>query len=164
MFRARHRRNIGLHRESLGGGLITEFRKQFRRRPDELDPRLHAGAGEVRILRQKSISRMDRIDPMLLGDDDERRNIQVSLDRQSPFSRADQIRLVSLKAVKGKTIFVGINRDRTQSQFSRRPKNADGDLTPIGDKQLPHQFPVSSKERSTAKNPRYCGGERGICK
>ena len=54
-----------------GGDLVAELFERLDARADEDDARLVAGPREVRVLRQEAVARMDRVDPVLLGDGDD---------------------------------------------------------------------------------------------
>ena len=136
---ARHRRHVGLLRQLLGRGLVAEHLQQFRRRPDERDPVVAAGPGQVRVLREKPVPRMDRIDAMLLGDGDDRCDVQVPLDRLAAVRRPDLVRLIGLEAMQREAVFIGVNRDRPQPQLGGGAEDADGDLGPVGNQQFPHE-------------------------
>ncbi len=90
---------------------------------------------------------------MLFGDGDQCWDVQIPLDRQPPFGRADQIRLIGLEPVQREAVFVGVDRDGPQSQLGGGPKHANGDFTSIGDKQLPHHIPVNWRVPGAGKIP-----------
>ena len=106
--------------------------------PTNVIPASCARPRKFRILRQKPIPRMNRIHAMLFGDRDQRRDIQIPLHRRPALHRPDQVRFIRLEPVQRKPILVRVNRDRLQAQFGCRPKNADGDFTPVGNEQFSH--------------------------
>src|SRR5437762_3273870 len=82
---------------------------------------------------------MDRIDVVLQRHGNDVVDVEITLDRLAAVLRTDQIRLIRLKAMQGKTIFKGKHRDRPQTQLGGGAHYADGDLASIGDQQLLHR-------------------------
>ena len=79
---ARHHRHARRRRDRLGLGLAAHAPHGLRRRPDEDEPGLAHGLGEVGILRQEPIARMDRLRPRGLGRGDDPVAAQVALPRR----------------------------------------------------------------------------------
>src|SRR5262249_45090359 len=86
----------------------------------------------------KSVSRMNRVDALCLGDGDDRLDVQIRPDRFATLHRSDEKRLVSLEPMQRKAIFVAVDRDGSETKFGRRPEAADGNFRAIGDEQLSH--------------------------
>ena len=72
---------------------------------------------------------MDRVHALFLGQRDDAVNIQVRFHR--PFSFADQVGFVRFEAMQRQPVFLRVDRDRAETQFSGGPQNADGDFAAI---------------------------------
>ena len=77
--------------QRAGGDFVAHQFNNFRARPDEGDARRGAGAGKSGVFGQKTVTGMDQIDFLFLGQRDDAGNIEISADR--PFALADQDRL-----------------------------------------------------------------------
>ncbi len=95
--RPRNHRDVRSFRLNTRIHLIAEHRQMLDRRSDESNPRRLAARRKLRILRQESVPRMDRVHPVLLGDTNDIVHIQIRVDRFLP--RTDQIRLIRAIAV-----------------------------------------------------------------
>ena len=62
------------------------------RGPDKRDARLRAGPGELGILGQESVARMDQVHALFLGQRDDARDIQIGADRAFAFADDDRPR------------------------------------------------------------------------
>ena len=74
---------------------------------------------------------MDSIRSSRLGHPKHVADVEICRDR--PLIDADLIGLIRLEAVQTKAVFLSVDRDGTQSEFSCRPKNPDCDLSAVGD-------------------------------
>ena len=90
--------------------------------------------GEVRVLGEEAVARVDRVGAGLLGDADDLRDIQVGADRVARL--ADLVGLVGLQAVQRIAVLVGEDGDGAGAQFICRPERADGDFTAVGHEDL----------------------------
>ena len=117
--------------------------------PMKVMPGGGAGLGEVRVLGQEAVAGMDRVGLRLAGDADDLGDRQIGLDR--PEALADLVGLVGLEAVEGELVLLGEDRDGPDAELVGRPEDADGDLRPVGDENLPDchasspAFPVAGK-------------------
>ena len=134
ILRARQRRHLQLLRQRPRRHLVAHQLEQLRLWPHELNPRLPARPREPRILRQKSVARMNEIHAMLLRHRHDPLDVQIRADRTLPLAHA--IRLVRLEAVHRKPVLLGVDRDRAQPEFRRRAHDADGDLGAVGDEEF----------------------------
>ncbi len=91
--RSGHDGNTGFFRELSCGDLVAELRDRLRLGTDEVDLARAAHLGEVRVLRQESVARMDRFDVGHFGGGDDRRNVEVRLRARR---RTDADRVVRL--------------------------------------------------------------------
>ena len=99
--------------------------------PDERDARRGARRGQVGVLRQEAVSRIDGVGAGLLGDADDLVDRQIRPDRMARLP--DLIRLVGLQPVQGVAILVRIDRDRRDAHLVGGPERADRDLPAVGD-------------------------------
>jgi hypothetical protein len=76
---------------------------------------------------------MNRVDPALFGQRDDRLNIEVGTDRLARLP--DRIGFVCLEAVQGEAVLMGVNRDGTNAQLVSAPEDADRDLTAVSNQQ-----------------------------
>ena len=125
-------------REALRRGLVAERFELLGGRSDERDAGLLARARERRALGEEPVAGMDRVDAVLLGDRDERVDVQIRAHRLAAARRPDQERLIGLEAVQREAIFVAVDRDGAQTELGRGAEAADGDLGPVGDEQRFH--------------------------
>jgi hypothetical protein len=88
--------DVRLGRDALGGGLVAELFEQFARGADERDAVPLALPRQLGVLRQEAVTRVDRVDAVLLGDGDDVLDVEVALTGSRP-RRADQVRLIALK-------------------------------------------------------------------
>ena len=125
----RHRRNARPLRQLPRRPLVAQQLQQLRARPDKRNPRPLASARQRRILRQKSVPRMDRVHALFPRQPDNPVHIEVRLHR--PLSRADQVRLIRLETVQRQPVLLRIDRNRPQPQLIGRAQNPYGNLTPV---------------------------------
>src|ERR1700719_424162 len=71
----------GLH-DGLGTGLVAHRLDSFRRRPDKHQARIPAGAGEILVLGQKTVTGMNRVGAAGLRRRDDRFDPEIGLRRQ----------------------------------------------------------------------------------
>ena len=77
---------------------------------------------------------MDEGDALLLRDVDDALDVEVSAD--GTLFLAEAVGLVRLEAVAGEAVFLGVDRDGSQSQFGGGAEDPDGDLASVHG----HQF------------------------
>ena len=132
---ARQHRHLALLGLRSRARLVAEQLELLRRRADEGDLRLGAGARQPGILRQEAVARMDRVAPAALGRRDHGGDIEIGR-RAAP---AQRHRLVDPLHVQRGGVVLGKDADRGDAQLRRRLGDADGDLAAIGDqKSLDH--------------------------
>ncbi len=73
--------DVHLLGESPGRDLVAHRVEHLGIGPDEGDAGLAAGAGEVRILREEPVARVDQGDPLVLGEMDDALDVEVGPDR-----------------------------------------------------------------------------------
>ena len=119
--------------EVAGRHLVAEDAHGLRPWTDEDDAGRVAGLRELRIFGEEAVAGVDGVDLRLLGDTDDFVDREIGFER--PAALAYLIGFVCLESVQGKLVFLGIDRDRLDTQLGRRPEHADRDLRAIGDQQ-----------------------------
>jgi hypothetical protein len=116
--------------------------------------------GEFRVLGQKSVARMNRIDSRFARDAQDVRDIEVSVDRAA--AEADQVGFVSLGSMQAEQILLRVDRDRPDIQFAGGTHDSYRDLAAIGDQQPmnPLQHANFSNRAAPARNFNAAGGRR----
>ena len=91
---------------------------------------------------------MDGVHALFGGQRHDAVHVQIGLHRT--FALAYQVRFVGLEAMQAQSIFLRIDRHRSQAQFSGSAEDADGDLTTVQCEQFFHGKPVLPKTVVTA--------------
>ena len=103
---------------------------------DEGDVRVGARLGEFRALGEEAVPGVDRVGPGVEGGGDDALRIEVGPHRVAGLT--DLIGLVGLEPVEAVAILEGVDRHRLDAELVRGPEGTNGDLTAVGDEQLPH--------------------------
>ena len=127
----RHDRDLGRHRRMACGDLVAERAHHLRRWADPAQPGLDHAVGELGVLRQKAIARMDRIDLGRLRDPQDILAVEIRFERLPSF--ADQVAFVGLESMQCLLVLLGIDADRADPHFGSGAHHADRDLRAIGD-------------------------------
>ncbi len=90
--------------------------------------------GQLGVLRQEAVARVDRVGAGLPGDADDLVDRQVGPHGVARL--ADLIRLVGLQPVRGVAVLVRVDRDGRDAHLVGRPEGADRDLAAVGDQDL----------------------------
>ena len=77
---------------------------------------------------------MDRVDLLLLGQLDDRLDVQIAADRLAGL--ADLVGLVGLEAMRREPVFVRVDRHGPDAQLVGRAEDPDRDLAAVGGHQL----------------------------
>ena len=124
--------------------LVPGELEDLRRRADEGQTGVGAGACEGGVLRQEAVPRVDGVRARLPGDPQDLVDVEVGAHRVAGL--ADRVGLVGLESVLGVAVLVGIDRDGARTELERGAERAHGDLSTIGDENLgehdsPHPRP-----------------------
>ncbi len=134
-------RHLGLLHRLARLFFLAHQPRHFRRRSNELDIRSAANLGEVRVLAQQAVARMNRVDVSDLSGRDHRGHIQIAV-AQPRRTNADC--LVGKTDVQRIAIGFAIDRDRANAEFLARIQNAQRDFATIGNQNLTkHSYPLS---------------------
>src|SRR5258708_2845404 len=120
LVRARYHGNTGLLREPAPVDLRAQRPNRARRGPDELDPRAMALLGEIGVLAQEPVPRMDRFSAVLA------RGIEQTVASEIAFGRrrrTDVLGFVGHADVQRPAVGVGIHGDIADAEFAQRAKN-----------------------------------------
>ena len=126
---ALHQRHLTLRRQRPGRRLVAKQPQRLRPRPDQGQPRGGALLGKLRILRQKAITGMNRLAPLLPGNRDQLRPIQI---RRHPTPR-QRHRLIHLTDMQRCLIILRKHPHGTNPQIRAGIGNTYGDLATVGD-------------------------------
>ena len=159
----RHHRHAHRLRQLARGDLVAELAHGLRRRPDEDDAGLGAGGGEVRVLRQQAIARVDGVDVRLARDADHLTDVEIGGDGSQTL--ADLVGLVRLEPVQGELVLLGEHRHGGDAELVGRAEDANGDLRPVGDKDLADGQNAHSGGNSgqALYLAGLCGCEKALC-
>ncbi|MPM28182.1 hypothetical protein SDC9_74701 [bioreactor metagenome] len=101
---------------------------------DEGDAVRGAGLGEVRVLREEAVARVDRVGLGLLGRPDDLLDVEVGADRVALL--ADHVGLVRLDPVHRIAVLVREHGDGPRPEFDRGAERTDSDFATVGDQDL----------------------------
>ncbi len=96
--------------------LIAEQFQQFGSGTDENDAGVAASAGQRRIFGEKAVSGMNRVHVLFSRELDDARDVQIRFD--GTFSGADLVGLVRLEAMQAEAVFLRIDGDGAEVEFS----------------------------------------------
>ena len=130
---ARHDRNAGGFHQRLGGRFRAHQADGRSRRPDENQTGIGAGLGEVGVLGEKAVARMDRLGAGGARRIDDRLDMQVAVLRRC---RADEHCFVRQIDMHGIAIGIREHDDGGEAHALRRADDPARDLAAVGDQQL----------------------------
>ena len=116
-----------------GGNFVTQLFDCFRGWPDPDEASVDHGAGELRILGQKSVTGVNCIRTRPACDGEKFVNDEVRLCTRRAFER---IRFVGEFDVSGIPVLIGVHGHRPDSAVLRCTDDADGDFATVGDEDL----------------------------
>ena len=130
-------RDAALDGNLPGLGLVPEPVQILRRRADEDNSLLLAPPRKVGVLAEEAVTRVDGLHVVLLGDLDDRLDVQVRAHRaQLPVVRVQEVGLVRLVAVDLQTVLVAEDGNGANAELVRGAKDAGRDLAAVRAKQL----------------------------
>ena len=134
ILRARQRGDVQLLGQAPCGRLIPHHLQQFGSRAHENDPGSSAGTGELGVLTQKTITRVDKLSPLLTRQRHDTRDVQIGSHRA--LALAYQVSFIGLEPMHTHPILLGVDRQSAQTELGRRAENSHGDLASIGHEEL----------------------------
>jgi hypothetical protein len=114
--------------------LVTERAQHLRAGADEADARRRTGVGELRILREKAIAGMDRVNTRFARDTHDVGNVEIGGDRL--LALADQIAFIGFKAMQREAILVRVDRHRADAEFGGGAHHPNRNFAAVRDQQL----------------------------
>ncbi len=130
---ARHEGNAGNFHVLAGAGLGAHHFHRGGGRSDELDTGVGAGLGEARVLREKSVTRMDGVSAADLGDSENFAEVQVRFARGGG---PDVVSLVGLANMQRGAIDIGEDGDGGNAHLAASADDPDRYLSTIGNENL----------------------------
>ena len=97
---------------------------------DEHDARRRRRRGEIRVLGEEPVARVDRLRAGLAGGGEDRVDVEIGLRCGG---RADAVRRVGLAHVRGLGVGVAVHGDRADAEAPQRADDAAGDLAAVRD-------------------------------
>ena len=122
--------DFGGEGDLLGLQFVAHFGKDGRRRSDECDVVVFTGFGELGVLGQEAVAGVDGIHTVVLREFDDRRDVEVGLQRALVFT--DEVGFIRFDAEEGIGVLRGIHGDRTQAEIVTGAENTYGDLAAVG--------------------------------
>ena len=147
-------RNAELGHQRLGGVLEPQRAHRRRRRPDEDESRLAAQLGEIGVLGQEPVARVDAFGADPLRQRDDRLAVEIALGAD-----ADLVRLVGEARVQGAAVGRRRQRDRAHAEPPRRADDPAGDLAAIGDQARWRTWRPPSRGEVTADGGGMASGD-----
>jgi hypothetical protein len=126
-------RHLGLLHRLPCRGLLAHHARHFRRRPDELDVARAADLGEVGVLAQQPVTRMNGVRARNLGGRDHRRNVEIAVLRRR---RSNADRLVGKLHMEAVAIRLRVHSNRANAHLLARADHAQGNLSTVGNQYL----------------------------
>ena len=115
---------------------------------DEDDAGRNTRIGEIGILRQKAVARMNGIGTRFRGDADDLIDREISLYRTHAL--ADLIGFIGLEAMKRELVLLGIDCDGANAKLGGGTEDTDGYLRTIGDQQTPEAIHAAAFNNAAA--------------
>ena len=114
--------------------LVAQIPQHARGGPDKRDAAGLALFGEVGVLRQKAVARMNGVALGLSRHPQDVGAVQIRLN--GPVAHPHLVGLIRFEAVQGQPVFFRENPHRAKPQLPRRPNDANGDLAAVGHQDL----------------------------
>jgi len=125
---ARHGRDAGLHHGALGRDLVAHQAYGFGARPDEHEAAALDPLGEVGVLGQEAVTRMDGLGIRHFGGADDGRYVEVAV---LGGGRAYADRFIGQLDVLGVGIHLRMDHHRAYADLATGPLDAQGDFAPV---------------------------------
>ena len=145
----RHTNSLG---DVAGGDLVAKLFQQLGPGTNKDDVVGDTSVGQLRIFRQESVARMNRVDFSFFGERDDRVDVEIRANRLAGLP--DGVGFVRFEPMQGKAVFVRVDPDGANAQLVPGPEHPDRDFTAIGNQQTsdsPH-WAFSSGRRPSATN------------
>ena len=133
---AGHHGHVALDGQLAGRDLVAEGVDGVGRGADEDDAGLLHVAGELGVLGQEAVARVDHVHAVLAGDVDDGVAVEVGADGRVLAALADHVGLVGLLAVHAQPVLVAEDGDGVHGELVGGAEDAHGDLAAVGHEQL----------------------------
>ena len=143
-------RHVRGHRCGPGARLVAEQFEGLHSRTDECHASPGAAPGEVRVLRQEAVARVQRVAARVHGGGDDLFDVEV---RRRP-GAVEGHRLVRLAGVQGSGVVRRRHRHRRHAELRRRAHDADRDLAAVRHQELHAFIPRMERSRPLGALPR----------
>ena len=130
-WRGRHHRHAGRHRRVARRDLVAQRAHDLGARADPAQAGRHHGIGEVGVLGQEAVTRVDGVDTGVARDAQDVLAVQVGRQRLLAF--ADEVTLVGLEAVQRLPVLLGVDGHGADTHLVGRAHDADRDFGTVGD-------------------------------
>ncbi len=141
---SRHEGNIGLLHVLAGFGFGAHHLHRLRRGTDENDSGFAAGAGELCVLGEESVTGMDGVGSAAARGFENLGNVEIGL---GCLRRTEVLTKVRLAHMESTTVHIGIHRDRLDAHLATGTNDANRDLTAVGDQNsFEHKKALPSKK------------------
>ena len=134
IFGAWGQRRANLHCDAASGDLVTEQLDRLGSGANPSQASVNNCTGEVRVLRQESVTGVDAVCSNFMRQGDQCRDVHVRLGSAIA---GQAVGLVGNERVQRAGVSVGIDRDGSDAQVARRAGDADRDLPTVGNE---HRF------------------------
>ena len=114
----------------LRADLVAHHLERAPTRADEHDPDIGARGGELRVLGQEPVARVDRLGAGILRRGEDRSPVEVGLRGRGG---ADAVGRVGLPHVRSVGIRIAVDGDRADAESPQRADDAPRDLAAVGD-------------------------------
>ncbi len=132
LLRPRHHRHSGLPHPRPRAQLVPHLLDRLGRRADPEQSRLANRAGELRVLRQKAVSRVDRVRARAARGVEDALHREVGRGDPSP---AERLGAVGAGDVKAGGVVLREDGDRRDPHLARGPEDAHRDFAAVGDEE-----------------------------
>ena len=136
LFRAWHDRHASLDRDLPRRRLAPHQGDGLGRGPDERQVRIPASGGEVLVLGQEAVSRVDRICPRTARGFDDAVDAEVTV---AGWIGTDRVGLIGHPDVERGPVALGIDGDALKPHVATGPDDTDRNLAAVRDQDLLHQ-------------------------
>ena len=138
--------------QAAGSQLVPKQFQKMGGGPHEGDVFAPTSPGELGILGQKSVPRMDGLHLLVPGDRQNALDVQIGLHR--PLLSWQGVGLIGLETVQGDAVRLGVDGDRPQPEFGGRPHDTNGDFAAVGSQEFLHRLPETTEKRVIHEGPR----------
>ncbi|MNH15578.1 hypothetical protein D3C79_751930 [compost metagenome] len=146
---ARGDRHAGLDHAAAGFGLVTHAANDFRRRANEFDSTFGADVRKFSVLRQKTITGMQRITTGFHSQVHQLARVQVAGQGLG----TNAVGLIGTFDVQGMAVGVGVDRHGANAHLGAGTHDPNCDFTPVGDQDFFYHWSIPKAARTNEPAP-----------